>query len=182
MRQQAQLAPRHHRLDLARDRADQESGADPAGVERLVRLGAMRDDPRAERHHARGHVGVVVERHDDRYVGPEDLAAQRELLALDVVDARRTVAALGSTSTMKVQREAVDPPGGFQAVADLVLKEPPRLLGDAPAGGRPGAEDRHGLDRAAGLFYRFEIAAEWAQRTQRRCFSVTRLLSIFSGM
>ena len=62
-------------------------------------------------------VGVVIEPEHDRDVRPEDLAAERGLLALDVVDA------LGRAGAVQLQRQPVDPaPRRFEPAADLVVK------------------------------------------------------------
>ena len=50
-----------------------------------------------------GDVGVVVEAEQDRHVGAEDLAAERGLLALDIVEAN------GRAGAVQLQVQPVEP-------------------------------------------------------------------------
>jgi hypothetical protein len=154
MRDHRDLAPCHRRPYLAGRDADQQFGADAAGVEGIVRLRAVADDRRREIDHALRHVGMMIERHDDRHVRPQNLAADRELRALDVVDALRGAGAV------ELQRQPVDASGASQAVADARLEEQPALGRDAPARRGPAAGDRNRFDRAARRLDRGEIAAD----------------------
>ena len=61
MGEQRNLAPGHAGFDLAGSDADQQAGADQAGIERIMRLGAVRDDGAGVVDHALGDVGMVVE-------------------------------------------------------------------------------------------------------------------------
>ncbi len=127
-------------VDLAGDDADQELRSDPAGVEGVVRLRAVADDRRADLHHLARDVGVVVEAEHDRHVRPEDRAAERDLLALDIVDAIRRAGAV------QLQREPVDRPAAARPAPDALLEVAVGLARDAAAGDRPAPDDRNRLD------------------------------------
>ena len=58
------------------------------------------------------------------------------LLAFDIVEI------LGRAGAVQMQRQTVDRARRRQPGTDLVEKEATRLGGDAPAGSRPGADDR----------------------------------------
>ena len=67
----------------------------------------------------------------------DDDAAEGELRPLYVVHS------LGGAGAVQVECQRVHAAGPVQAGHDFVLEEAPRLGGDAPAGHRPGGDDRH---------------------------------------
>ena len=160
MRQQRQLAPRHHRARAAEQDLEHQSGADAPGVVRVVRLGAVADDRRGQRHHLARDVAVVVQAQHDRQVRAQHRAAGLELRALHIVDAN------GCTGAVQLQRQRVDGPGGLQAEADLLLEEAVGFRSDAPARDGPATHDGNDLDVAARLRDRIQKAADLAHATE----------------
>jgi hypothetical protein len=94
----------------------QQLGADHAGVEDIVRLVRCPTTAVAVGHDLLGDVGMVIEPEDDGDVGPENLPAERDLLALDIVDA------LGGAGAVQLQRQPVDGTGRPEPLADLGLE------------------------------------------------------------
>ena len=125
-----------------------------------MRLRAVGDDRRAVLDDLPGHVGMVIEPEHDRHAVAEDLAAERHLLALHVVDPFRRAGAV------ELERQAVDRSGGAQSLADAVLEEAVGLGADPSAGDRPGADDRDGLDGEAQFLDRREMSSDLAETTQ----------------
>ena len=140
MRDQRDFAPRRHRLQLFGDDADQQVGADDAGIERIVRLGAVADNRVGIVDDLPGDIAVVIEPENDRHVGAQDFSAELDLLALDIVDL------LGGAGAVQLQRQPVDLAGCGEALPDLVLEEFESFGSDTPTGHGPGADDGDRLD------------------------------------
>jgi hypothetical protein len=125
-----------------------------------MRLGAVADDGRAALHDLAGHVGVVVEPEDDRDLASQDRAAERYLLAFDVVDP------LGRAGAVQLQRQPVDGSGGLQPFPDAPGEDLERVACDATARHCKGPDNRDSLDRNPGLVHRAVVAADLADVAQ----------------
>src|SRR6185437_7422553 len=119
----------------------------------VMRLGAVPDDRRARLDHLACHARVVVETEHDR---AEDRAAQRRLLALDIIDAIRRA------SAVQIEREPVELAGGPQSGTELRREEVERLARDPASGAAPGGENRNRLHLEAGSGHRRVMSGDLA--------------------
>ena len=139
MRQQRQFAPGHDRACTPVKDLEHDLRAQPAGVVRVVRLGPVADDGRAQSHHFFCDVAVVVQAQHDGHIGSENIPACLQLSALNIVDA------IGGAGAVNLQRQRINRAGGLQAEPDFLLKETVGILSDASTRDRPPADDgNHG--------------------------------------
>ena len=87
---------------------------------------------------------MMVKVHDDRNVGPDDVATHLDDRPLSIVDS------LCTGRTVEMEGQTVNLASFDQATADLFLEELLRLESHSPTGRRPCGHDRNGLDVRAG--------------------------------
>ena len=146
MGQQRQFAPSHNGTCTTVQNFEHELGADTTGIVRVMRLGSVADDGRAQRDHFFCHIGMVVQAEHDGYGRPQHCAAGLQLLTLNIIYSHC------GAGTVELQRKRVNAACGLQPEPNLLFKKCIGRSIDAPARHRPATNNRHHLYRfAAGM-------------------------------